>query len=152
MNCHYVQSLISAFIDRELDGDEKRELRRHLISCSECNVEYQEIQQLKSCLENLIPESYDFDPIVSLRARLAYEAHEFIPTSFHLLWWGRLGLVAAGLLLFFLSTAALFPSESSVSHLASRRSSSGLISPVAYDQNISIDQPVTIYQASSILP
>ncbi|TCL62977.1 putative zinc finger protein [Hydrogenispora ethanolica] len=152
MNCHYVQSLISAFIDRELDADEKRELRRHLISCSECNVEYQDIQKIKTCLENLIPESYDFDPMIALRSRLVSEANEFIPTSLHLLWWGRLGLVAAGLLLFFLSTAALFPSEPNSARIAQRRHSSSLVSPVSYDQNISIDHSVNIYQASSILP
>jgi anti-sigma factor RsiW len=149
MNCHYAQNLISAFIDRELDADEKRELRKHLVECSECNLEYQYFLRLKNCLENIRQEPCSFDPILSFRARLATET-VILPRSSSLLWAGRMGLVAAGLLLFFLSTAALFPSDPKSQFYTARRDS--LATPASFDQNITIDQPVTIYQASSVLP
>lgn len=150
MNCHYTQNLISAFIDHELDSEEKRELRKHLISCAECNTEYQNLMRLKNCLENLAPVNCSFDAAISLRTRLTCETQEFLPSPLRLIFIGRISMVAAGLLLFFLSTSALFPSRTSSSNLANRRSV--FLNPVAYDQNIAIDQSVTIYQASSILP
>lgn len=107
MNCSHAQALISGFIDSELDPEEKRELRQHLFSCPECEVEYQQLLTLKNCLGNLQAESCDFEPLLKLKERLADERTLFNPYRGY--WFKRLGLVAACLSAFFISTMLLFP-------------------------------------------
>ncbi len=165
MNCAHVQNLISAFIDSELDAKEKRELRHHLFQCEECGATYQELLDLKNYLQNMIPEPLDFDPLTNLHLRLAGEEHSFIRHFGRFFGFGRIGLVTACLSVFFISTWFLFPVKR-----ASSLPSSGLAnnselkatattvnprvnaSPVSMDQDFSIDQSVTIYQASLIIP
>lgn len=57
MNCKSVQSLLSAYLDRELTGTELLQFREHLHSCAECRAEETELRQLKSLFGSLsIPE------------------------------------------------------------------------------------------------
>ena len=152
MNCHHVQNMISAFIDRELTPEEKREFRQHLFSCRECNGEYEQILELKNCLENLAQESVAFDPLKDLHIRLAQEERLFFQPVAKVYWFGRIGIVTTCLVIFFLSTILLFPKEHSFSASLAKDNSNLSINPVSSDQSFSIDQPVNVYQASFVLP
>lgn len=174
MNCNRVQNLLSAFIDEELSPQDKRELRRHLFLCSECHSEYQNLLTIKECLNNLNREQCDYDPLVGFKLRIAAE-HSFFQETNRFLMLGRFGLVAGCVTLFFFSTIALFPKGSSKSQMARYTSSVEketfsykpitveqgdiLSSPSmdavpidSIDQYFSLDEPVTVYQASSIIP
>jgi hypothetical protein len=160
MNCAHVQNLVSAFIDCELDAEEKRELRHHLFYCPECSTAYQELLDLKNFLQNMIPEPLYFDPLNGLHLRLVNEERSLIRQFGRFFWFGRVGLVTACLSVFFLSTWFLFPvnrglaSPNLVSNSESKPNPNSelKVSPIALDQDFSIDQSVTIYQASLILP
>jgi anti-sigma factor RsiW len=78
MNCHTVQNFLSALIDCELDHELKREIRKHLFSCPECSAVYQELQNVKNCLENLDEPSLTDDPLNQLFERLKVEKHMLI--------------------------------------------------------------------------
>jgi Predicted transmembrane transcriptional regulator (anti-sigma factor) len=151
MNCQHAQNLISSFIDRELSSDETRELRKHLFSCPECDREHQEILRLKSCLENIIQEPIDFDPMQNLRSRMREEEFAFLPPSSKKIWVRRLSIVAACFAIYLVTSALLFPNNRAAAQLAIRHSELNS-PPVAWDQNFSIDQSVSVYQASLILP
>lgn len=151
MNCQHAQNLISSFIDRELSADETRELRKHLFNCPECDQEHQEILRLKTYLENVIQEPYDFDPMLNLRSRLFEEEYSFLPSSNKKVWVRRLSIVAACFAIYLVTSAVLFPTNRNSTELAIRRSEFNA-APVSWDQNFSIDQSVSVYQASLILP
>lgn len=151
MNCHHAQNLVSAFIDCELTVEEKRELRKHLFLCRECNLEYQQILQLKNCLENISQESFGFDPLESLRARLTNEEHMFFQPVNRSYLFSRIGIVATCILIFFLTTLLLFPKEKSLTGLA-KDNPVFTIDPVTSDQDFSIDHSVNVYQASFVMP
>jgi anti-sigma factor RsiW len=152
MNCQHAQNLISSFIDHELSAEETRELRKHLFSCSECENEYQELLHLKEFLENVIQEPLDFDPLVNLHSRLSKEEDSFFPFSNHKIWVRRLGIVAACFVIYFVTSTLLFPDNRNNIPQLSVKHSELNSTPVAWDQNISIDQSVSVYQASLILP
>lgn len=55
MNCHRVQSLISAYVDCELPGVEMLAVRQHLNQCSECNVEFESLLTIKRAFGTIQP-------------------------------------------------------------------------------------------------
>lgn len=55
MNCHKVQSLLSAYLDQELTTEERRIIRQHLFTCRTCSLEYESLSLLKSSLGSLEP-------------------------------------------------------------------------------------------------
>jgi len=63
VNCKAVQTNLSAFIDRELGNAEYFEIRAHLVSCRDCQVEEQDLRCLKSLLSAMpSPDpSHDFE-------------------------------------------------------------------------------------------
>jgi len=50
MNCKTVESRLSAYIDRELGGDELLQIRAHLSSCKSCREEAEGLKALKMLL------------------------------------------------------------------------------------------------------
>jgi hypothetical protein len=171
MNCNRVQHLLSAYIDEELSIQDKRELRHHLFLCSECHSEYENILTIKECLNNLNRERCDYDPLVEFKLRIAAAEHSFFGETDRFLMLGRFGLVTGCVTLFFFSTIALFPNSSSKKQMAKyvsypeKQTSSvkAATTPVnisskdndpidSIDQYFSLDEPVTVYQASSIMP
>ena len=50
MNCKSVQSRLSAYLDRELGGDELLQIRAHMSICRECQSEAEAIRALKALL------------------------------------------------------------------------------------------------------
>ncbi|NLW47743.1 MAG: zf-HC2 domain-containing protein [Firmicutes bacterium] len=172
MNCNRVQNLLSAFIDEELPAQDKRELRHHLFLCPECHSEYENLLAIKECLNDLNQEQCDYDPLVGFKLRIAAAEHSFFRETDRFLMLGRFGLVTGCVTLFFFSTIALFPNSSSKKQIAryvsypEKQTSSAnpiTITPVnvsskdndpidSIDQYFSLDEPVTVYQASSIIP
>ncbi|MDQ2985213.1 MAG: zf-HC2 domain-containing protein [Armatimonadota bacterium] len=63
MNCSFVSSRMSCYIDGELPGDEMLSLRRHVESCASCRKQFETEKRLKRVLGTL-PEreaSPDFE-------------------------------------------------------------------------------------------
>lgn len=56
MNCHKVQSLVSAYVDGELSGHEMLAIRQHLADCRECTAEYESLLSLKRMYGRLQPK------------------------------------------------------------------------------------------------
>jgi anti-sigma factor RsiW len=166
MNCPHVQNLVSAFIDCELDVEEKRELRQHLFCCPECSAGYRELLEIKDCLQNITAVTMHFDPLQDLHLRLSAEERSLVRQLGKFFWLGRVGLVTACLTAFFLSSYFLFPmaKQGSTANIANNNvnrtnvkafgvpASTPMANPMNYDQNFSIDQPVNVYQASFMLP
>lgn len=154
MNCHFIQNQISAFIDQELNPEEKKSLRHHVLTCPECHAQYQEILELKNYLECMTqPELDGFDICASLKLRLSVEESSFITRAVHKWYWlNRLSLIAACVSVFFVTTVILFPTEDDNSRNYAASDPGLSVSPVSVDQNLSIDQSVTVYQAASIFP
>jgi len=53
LNCRKVSSLLSAYIDRELTGEEMLDIRGHLGTCSVCRAEQESLVQTKRLLSSL---------------------------------------------------------------------------------------------------
>ena len=50
MNCKSVQNRLSAYLDRELGGDELLQMRAHISVCRECRSEVEGLRTLKALL------------------------------------------------------------------------------------------------------
>lgn len=150
MNCQTAQNLISAFIDCELDVDQKRELRNHIFNCRDCYYEYEQMSQFKNVMENIYQEPVAFDTLTKLYARLEVERISILSPTNRFFWNNRLLLMTACLLFFFVSTFLLFPNTSKSNFRLANQKTTNLSD--SYDQNFSIDQSVNVYQASFILP
>jgi anti-sigma factor RsiW len=153
MNCHTAQNLMSAFIDCELDAELKREIRKHLFSCPDCQVVFEELQNVKNCLENLEEPLLPLEPLNDLFARIKTEKYALIQRPFLIMWGPRMLVTAACVGLFFLTALTLFPLTPKTASLANQpQLNDHSDSRRGYDRNFSFDQSVTVYQASAILP
>lgn len=52
MNCNQVNRQLSAYLDRELSGDEMLSVREHVNECAECSVELEQLKRVKSLLSH----------------------------------------------------------------------------------------------------
>ncbi|MCX7924324.1 MAG: anti-sigma factor [Fimbriimonadales bacterium] len=53
MNCRYVQSRLSAYLDVELSGAEQQQIRSHLEQCIECSCELESLRRTKQLLRQM---------------------------------------------------------------------------------------------------
>ncbi|OYT71309.1 MAG: hypothetical protein CFK49_03715 [Armatimonadetes bacterium JP3_11] len=53
MNCRYVQSRLSAYLDFELSGVEQQLIRSHLEQCIECSEEFESLRRTKELLRQM---------------------------------------------------------------------------------------------------
>ncbi|MCS7208793.1 MAG: anti-sigma factor [Fimbriimonadales bacterium] len=53
MNCRYVQSRLSAYLDCELSGQEQQQIRSHLEQCIECSCEFESLRRTKQLLSQI---------------------------------------------------------------------------------------------------
>lgn len=53
MNCRYVQSRLSAYLDFELSGEEQQLIRSHLEQCMECSAEFESLRRTKQLLRQM---------------------------------------------------------------------------------------------------
>ncbi len=114
MNCQKASSLLSAYLDRELSPEERRQLRLHLLNCMECSDELEEIERIKAALGYLSVTG--MPPVIPwLRAQLAAAGMEATSPvyAWQSPWFRRTCAVAALLLLFGLSSVLLLPQQSS---------------------------------------
>lgn len=62
MDCKVVQELISLYIDGELEGEEARQLKEHIESCSECRQRFEEmravVQMVGAFEEEELPDGF----------------------------------------------------------------------------------------------
>lgn len=109
MNCYRVQTLLSAYIDRELEIEEQRELRNHLFRCQSCETEYRSLVILKQAMGSLYAPAPPGDTVYLFKQQLAgsmsytYERH----MPFYLL--RHAAMTAACFGLFFATSLWLFP-------------------------------------------
>ncbi|HEY8392316.1 MAG TPA: zf-HC2 domain-containing protein [Capillibacterium sp.] len=114
MNCHRVQSLLSAYLDQELSPEEQRLVRNHIFHCPACAENYEDLSHIKSYLGNLEPpiDQRDLDLLDRFLFDHLHAASSFTANPWHpLLWWKRLALTGACVLLFLLTAFYLFPVE-----------------------------------------
>lgn len=52
-SCHRIKSLLSAYIDREMTGEEAFQIREHISQCASCEIEYEELRRVKHLLASL---------------------------------------------------------------------------------------------------
>jgi len=53
MNCKSVQNRLSAYVDRELGGDELLQIRAHISACPDCQAEADALRSLKFLLNGM---------------------------------------------------------------------------------------------------
>lgn len=112
MNCRKVISLLSAYVDGELSGNDMLMVRRHLSECESCSKEHASISQTKYLLSQLktasprdelvnnILDNLDSAPLHGFRAFLSYYSAPLRSSMF------RTGLAAvAGCFLLFVVIA-----------------------------------------------
>lgn len=73
MSCHRVRNHISAYLDRELTGNEMLEVREHIRWCDDCRAEYHNLQQVKSLVRSIPELTPDQDVMTRLRSRIEAE-------------------------------------------------------------------------------
>lgn len=78
MNCQKVQSLISAYLDGELAGQEMLAIRHHLTDCTECAEEYESLLAIKRTFGKMRP----MRPVDDLAARICSKLVE-VHVPFH---------------------------------------------------------------------
>ena len=71
MNCQKAQSLISAYLDGELTGQEMLAIRHHLCGCTECSGEYESLLAIKRTFGKLLPKRPVDDLAVRICSKLA---------------------------------------------------------------------------------
>jgi predicted anti-sigma-YlaC factor YlaD len=54
MNCRYIESRLSCYVDGELTGREMLLIREHLAGCTECDRQVQQYARLKQLLGSLV--------------------------------------------------------------------------------------------------
>lgn len=112
MNCRFVQSHLSAYVDAELTGAHQMVVRRHLQDCLDCRSEYEQLRKIKLVLAALSPVV----PGSGAQTRCLQRAlsSSIAPTApaIRIVWpetfWGKVAMAAAVAFLVF----ALAPRES----------------------------------------
>ncbi|NLJ37729.1 MAG: hypothetical protein GX432_03080 [Candidatus Atribacteria bacterium] len=66
MECERIRKLLSAYLDNELSEEERKEVRRHLFVCSQCELEFKKIRSMKGLISQF---GRFFEP------RVDYEIH-----------------------------------------------------------------------------
>lgn len=138
MNCHRVQSLLSAYLDQELNGDERRELRTHLFQCPVCDREYRALADLKQLMGSLSAPV----PPESLLTAFHQHINGAGAATLSGPWWAynirHLSLTAACFSLFLLTSLLIFPQNASKLEIASEKGISPI--PVSHGENVSLPQ------------
>ncbi|GBC92513.1 hypothetical protein HRbin15_00983 [bacterium HR15] len=90
MNCRYVQSHLSAYIDMELTGIEQQRFRAHLECCLECSAEYETLLRVKHLMRHLptVAPLRSGEEVMLQRIQ-EYRMAQRAPrrTLFHTRWW-----------------------------------------------------------------
>jgi predicted anti-sigma-YlaC factor YlaD len=79
-NCFRVKGLLSAYLDRELSGEEMLLLRDHLGTCTECSLEFDELRRIKSALIQM-PEIEVSPDLLARMQTQVFATAEPVPVS-----------------------------------------------------------------------
>lgn len=158
MNCHRVQSQLSAYIDQELNGDERRSLRNHLAQCPVCDSEFQALSELKQLMGSLSAPV----PPESLWTALHRHINGVDAIALTGPWWANnvrhLSLTAACFTLFLMTSLLIFPQKSSTVEMVSNkreapmpmaameRASTQRLETVSLDEEFSAPKKKTIHE------
>lgn len=99
MDCTRLSHLLSAFIDDELDAEEKRQVRQHLVSCRQCNDSLDQLKEVRCLLGRLesIKPYHDFSALV--KEELSHSVTiEFVPGNHKVISRGLMLAAAAALI------------------------------------------------------
>jgi hypothetical protein len=105
MNCRYVQSHLSAYIDMELTGLEQQRIRAHLECCMECSAEYESLRKVKHLIRQMPTVVPRHGEEVVLERIRAYRQAQPSPRRIrvHTRWWRYAwGAASAAMLFWFL--------------------------------------------------
>ena len=103
MNCRHVLNTLSAYIDRELPGEEMLSVRSHLERCPDCLQEMESLKEIKTSL-NALPMH---EPRVDLASDILRQIHASEPEAPRPFAWGVMiatSVAAAALALFLFNT------------------------------------------------
>ncbi len=53
MSCQDYKDLMMAYLDDELDAEQRKEFEEHIASCRQCSAEFEEFKELKKLTENV---------------------------------------------------------------------------------------------------
>ena len=73
MNCRKANSLLSAYIDSELNGVDQREVRDHINLCQACEAEHESLLATKRSLARLAAQTPETDLQDRILDALEYE-------------------------------------------------------------------------------
>ncbi len=99
MNCRRISSLISAYIDGELTGEEMLEIRRHLHDCGSCQEQYESLRDTKQAIAHLAyaePRSGLAERISALLGEVQIPGYQRVLNGIRVYTKSRLTPVAAG--------------------------------------------------------
>lgn len=152
MNCDVIDKLISAYIDRELQGDLEPKVRYHLAYCKRCFKTYMEMQKTKELLSSLksrdLPDGFRQETRARLRPQAVRPAAVTKSRSSRL--WTA--LAAAACLLLTASVVSLAPDPpSEIGYQASEpgRITAALPEVRGNVNNVNLDGPVGFMTLSS---
>ena len=128
MNCLRVQSLLSAYLDQELNPEERRLVRTHLFQCPICDQEFQTLSALKQVMGRLTSPNSPQCAVQLFHQRVngyGFTSHSSTSTFFDL---RHLSLTAACFSLFLLTSVWIFPQQEVSSGLITNESQTNRIS------------------------
>ncbi|MCA0361171.1 MAG: zf-HC2 domain-containing protein [Armatimonadetes bacterium] len=70
MNCIRVETLLSAYLDRELSGEESLMIREHIRMCPSCAQEMEDLRAVKSIAMRMAPVEPSDDLLAKLKANI----------------------------------------------------------------------------------
>ena len=70
MNCVRVETLLSAYLDRELSGEESLAIREHLRHCPSCAQEMEDLRAVKSVAMRMAPVEPSDDLLAKMKASI----------------------------------------------------------------------------------
>ena len=135
MNCKAVQTKLSAYLDRELPGEELMAIRTHLHDCSSCHAEEQALRSLKSILCSARTPEPPADLAERLTAAVFADRQPAPePRGFRIPAFTFAGVAVCSMALTFIVLTAVRPPDSSPSATGPKDSSTGVAFEVQRDQ------------------
>jgi anti-sigma factor RsiW len=129
MNCLRVQSLLSAYLDQELNPDERRMVRTHLFQCSVCDHEFQTLSALKQVMGRLsspIPPQSAAELFHQHVHGFGLASYSSASAFFNL---RHLSLTAACFSMFLLTSVLIFPQQEIPSGMVTKETHTNLVNP-----------------------
>lgn len=110
MTCHDTQTLLSAYLDRQLTADELKDVRLHLETCAACRKEEHTLLQLKESLRTVRMPGIPADLVAAIEAETIFKPRWWELPTLQRRWAPMLAGLAIGLgALFLLHRSQMAP-------------------------------------------